>query len=340
MNPVAEGAAPAKPGAGALARLVPPAERKPSMATRDAYGKALAEIGRENPAVVVLDADLSKSTKSVFFAKEFPDRFFNFGISEADMVGAAAGLASAGKVPFASSFASFLLCKGFDQLRMAVANPGLNAKFVGSHGGISIGEDGASQMSVEDLALACSLPGFTVLCPADEVAARSLTRRAASHVGPVYLRTGRPKAVRLYDAAEDFPFGGSKRLREGRDVTIAACGMLVAEALRAADLLAAKGIETRVLDLYSVKPLDESEVAAAARETRGVVVAEEHLTTGGLGGRVAETLARLRPAPVEFVGLHDTYAESGTVEGLFEKYRLTAPHVAAAAERLLARTRA
>src|SRR3990170_3719036 len=203
------------------------------MATRDAYGKVLVELGRENSAIVALDADLSKSTKSVMFAKEFKDRFFNMGIAEANMVSTAAGLASSGKIPFASSFASFLICKAFDQLRMSVAYPNLNVKIVGSHGGISIGEDGASQMAVEDVALATALPGFTVVVPADEVEARAAVRAMAEHVGPVYMRVGRPKAPIVYEQGCDFALGKAIKLREGRDVALIANGLLVALALEA-----------------------------------------------------------------------------------------------------------
>jgi len=321
--------APAPTSAARLAKLA--SDRSPGKATRDAYGDTLVSLGAQDERIVALDADLASSTRSGKFGKAYPDRFFNFGICEANMVGAAAGLASAGKIPFASSFASFLMCKSFDQLRMAVANPRLNAKFVGSHGGISIGEDGASQMSVEDLALACTLAGFAVVCPADEVAAASLTRHLVAHVGPVYMRTGRPKAPRIYDASEDFPIGGSKRVREGSDVTLVASGLLVDACLAAAERLSTSGVQARVVDAYSIKPIDEAEIAAAARETQGIVVCEEHMVMGGLGGRVAETVARHHPARIEFVGMNDAYAESGTPESLFEKYGFTAEAIASRA---------
>lgn len=308
------------------------------MATRDAYGKALVEIGRAHPEVVVLDADLAKSTKTSLFAKEFPDRFFTCGIAEADMVGIAGGLASAGKIPFASSFACFLIDKGFDQLRIAIAYPGVNAKFVASHGGISIGEDGPSQQSVEDYALACSLPGFAVMSPADETSTRALLFRAVEHVGPIFMRVGRPKVPIIYpDKSESFEIGRAKMVADGSDVTLIGCGIMVAECLKACDTLAQEGISARVLDMHTLKPLDEDAVAAAARDTGAIVTAEEHLLDGGLGSRVALAAAKHHPVPMGFVGINNTYAESGTPEQLLEKYGLTAAHIVAATRDVLKR---
>ncbi|MCC6543070.1 MAG: transketolase family protein [Nitrospirae bacterium] len=294
------------------------------MATRDAYGKVLVELGRENPLIVALDADLSKSTKSVFFAKEFKDRFFNMGIAEANMVSTAAGLASCGKIPFASSFASFLMCKTFDQLRMSVANPHLNVKLAGSHGGISIGEDGASQMSVEDIALACSLPGFVVLVPADEFSTMALVRQAAEHKGPVYIRTGRPKAPVIYQKGSDIKIGTANIVREGIDVTVIANGLMVQEAVEAACACSERGIDVRVIDMHTVKPIDVNSIIQSAQTTGAIVTAEEHLLSGGLGSAVAQVVSENCPVPMGFVGLHDTYAESGTPEELFRKYGITA----------------
>ncbi|MBI5755542.1 MAG: transketolase family protein [Nitrospirae bacterium] len=307
------------------------------MATRDAYGKTLVELGKENPDIVALDADLSKSTKSAFFAKEFKDRFFNMGIAEANMVSTAAGLAACGKVPFASSFASFLMCKAFDQLRMSVANPHLNVKVVGSHGGISIGEDGASQMAVEDVALACSLPGFVVLVPADEVATKALVRLAAQHVGPVYIRTGRPKAPIVYQAGAHFEIGKANILREGIDITVIANGLLIQEAIEAACICSEKGIDVRVIDMHTVKPVDVNVIVQSAQTTGAIVTAEEHLLSGGLGAAVSQIVAEHYPVPMEFIGLRDTYAESGTYEGLFRKYGLTAGHIVGKIEEALKR---
>lgn len=306
-------------------------------ATREAYGEALRDLGKANPNVVALDADLSKSTMSKYFAQEFPERFFNVGIAEANMVGIAAGLALCGKVPFASSFACFVMCKAFDQLRMSVAYPNVNVKIVGSHGGISIGEDGASQMAVEDVALATALPGFTVVVPADEVETRAAVRAMAEHVGPVYMRVGRPKAPIVYEQDCDFTLGKAIQLRDGRDVTLIANGLLVALALEAAETLARRGIAARVLDMATVKPLDEAAVLAAARETRGVVVAEEHLLHGGLGSAVAVAVGRLHPAPMAFVSIGDRYAESGKPDELMRNYGLTASEIVAAALSLMER---
>jgi len=316
---------------------VPKFELKMGGATRDAYGKALAELGRRNPNIVVLDADLSKSTKTAVFAKEFPERFFTCGIAEADMVGIAGGMAASGKIPFASSFSAFLMCKGFDQLRVAVALPGVNAKFVGSHGGISIGEDGPSQMAIEDYALACSLAGFTVVSPSDEVSTRALVLRMAEYNGPVYMRVGRPKVPLIYAAGDDnFTLGKARVLIEGHDVALIGCGLLVAECLRAAETLAAEGVSAMVVDMHTLKPLDREAVAAACR-TGAIVTAEEHLLDGGLGSQVARAAAEIRPVPMEYVGIRNTYAESATPEELLEKYGLTAGHVVAAARRVLKR---
>jgi transketolase len=304
-------------------------------ATRDAYGEALRDLGREHDDIVVLDADLAKSTKSIYFGEEFPDRFLNVGIQEANMVGMAGGLASSGKVPFISSFACFVILKGFDQLRMAVSYPRLNVKVAGSHGGISCGEDGASQQAVEDIALACSLPHFVVCVPCDEHQMRAAVRAAYAHDGPVYIRSGRPKAPLVYAAEPtDFAFGKATRLREGSDLTIIANGLLVGAALVAHERLLEEGITARVVDMPTVKPLDDDEVLAAGRETGGIVVAEEHLLHGGLGACVAQAVCRLHPTRVEFVGLHDTYAESGDPEALLRKYGLTSDDIVAAARRV------
>lgn len=315
----------------------PKFELKMGVATREAYGQALVELGRKNPNVVALDADLAKSTFSAKFQKEFPDRFFTCGIAEADMVGIAGGLALAGKLPFASSFAVFLCDKGYDQLRMCIAYPGVNAKFVGSHGGISIGEDGPSQMAVEDYALASALAGFVVLSPSDEFCARALVHRMAEHTGPVYMRTGRPKAPVIYGPDDSFEIGKAKQHGDGRDAAIIACGLEVGYALQAQAQLAEEGIHARVLDMHTIKPVDEAAVGQAARECGAIVTAEEHLLDGGLGSQVARAVARTHPVPMEFVGIKDTYAESATPDQLMEKYGLTAPHIIKAVKKVLKR---
>lgn len=306
-------------------------------ATRDAYGEVLVELGRENPDIVVLDADLSKSTRTKFFAKEFPNRFFDFGIAEANMMGTAAGLASCGKIPFASTFAVFAAGRVFDQVRMSIAYSHLNVKIVASHGGISVGADGASHHSIEDIALACSWPGFVVVVPADEVATRALVRLAAERVGPVYMRLGRPRAPLVYEDGCDFAIGRANALRRGDDVTIIANGLMVAQALEAAQALGERGIEARMLDMHTVKPLDREAVVKAARETGAIVVAEEHLLHGGLGSEVAQVVAEECPVPIGFVAIRDTYCESGKPEELFEKYGLTAGDILRAVERTVAR---
>ena len=291
-------------------------------ATRDAYGEALHDLGARYDDIVVLDADLAKSTKSAYFGEEFPDRFLNVGIQEANLVG----------------IACLVLLNGFDQLRRAVAFPRLNVKVVGSHGGISPGEDGASQQSVEDVALACSLPDFVVCVPSDEHQTRAAVEAAYRHDGPVYIRTGRPKAPLVYESVpQDFEFGRAAVIREGTDATIIANGLMVGAAIVAHERLRQEGIHVRVLDMATVKPLDEEAVQRAAEETGAIVTAEEHLVHGGLGARVAQAVCRTRPVPMEFVGLDDTYAESGDPAALLEKYGLTADDIVAAVRRVTGR---
>ena len=314
----------------------PKFELKMGMSTREAFGHALVELGRENQDVVAVDADLSKSTYTNLFAKEFPGRFFSCGIAEANMIGIAAGLALAGKIPFAASFASFIINKGFEQLRVVVAYPDANVKIVGTHSGISIGEDGPSQMAIEDLSLACSLPGFTVLSPADEVSMKALVRAAAAHSGPVYIRAGRPKVPVIYQPGQTFTIGKAEELVEGTEVAIIATGLLVVEAIRAAEHLSSEGVSARVIDMHTIKPLDVDAIRRAA-ETGAIVVAEEHLVDSGLGVRVAQAAALTRPCPIEFVGLENVYAESATPAELLDKYGLLSRDIIAAAHRVLRR---
>jgi len=312
-------------------------ELKPGGATREAFGKALVELGASNPEVVVLDADLSKSTYTHDFGKKYPDRFFECGIAEANMVAIGAGLASSGKIPFVSSFSVFLLNKGFEQFRVTAALPHINLKAVGTHSGISIGEDGPSQMSIEDLGLACSLVGFAVLCPADEVSMMKLVKAAAAYNGPLFIRAGRAKASIIYGPDQEFTIGKSIELMEGTGVTLIATGLLVAESIKAAELLEAEGISARVIDMHTIKPLDRDAIARAAKETGAIVVAEEHLVDSGLGVRVAQVVAETHPAVMEFVGVQNTYAESGSPDQLLDKYGLRARNVADAAKRAIAR---
>ncbi len=311
-------------------------ELKMGAATREAFGRTLVELGRENPNVVAVDADLSKSTMTHYFAKEFPDRFFSCGIAEANMVALSAGLAAAGKIPFAASFSCFVLNKGFEQLRVVVAYPRANVKIVGTHSGISIGEDGPSQMSIEDTALACALPGFVVLSPADEVAMAALVRLAAAHSGPVFIRAGRPKAPVVYSPGQKFEIGKAIEVVEGSDLTLIGAGLLVAECIRAQEILEMEGLSARVIDVHSIKPLDRDTIARAARETGALVVAEEHLVDSGLGVRIAQAVAETSPCVMEFVGLTD-YAESGSPEALLQKYGLVAANIAAAARKAFGR---
>src|SRR5258706_1122118 len=314
-------------------------ELKLGPATREAFGKALVELGHSNPNVVALDADLSKSTYTAEFGKQFPDRFVECGIAEMNMVGIGAGLASAGKIPFVSSFSVFLLNKGFEQLRVTAAFPNVNLKAVGTHSGISIGEDGPAQMSIEDISLACSLPGFVVMCPADEVSMIKLVHAAAEHVGPLFIRAGRAKAPVVYGPDQEFAIGKAIQLTEGNDVTLIATALLVAESIRSAETLEAEGIAARVIDMHTIKPLDREAIERSARETGALVVSEEHLVDGGLGVRLAQVVAETYPAAMEFVGIHNTYAESGPPEALLDKYGLIARDVAAAARRVVQRKR-
>ncbi len=311
-------------------------ELKPGMATREAFGHALAELAKSNPDIVVCDADLSKSTMTHFFAAEFPDRFFSVGIAEANMVGIGAGLAEAGKIPFVSSFSVFVMNKGFEQMRTVIAYPNVNVKVVGTHSGISIGEDGPSQMSIEDLSLACSLPGFVVLSPADEKSMRGCVALAVDTVGPFFIRAGRPKMPVIYDSTEGFQVGGSRQLLDGKDVTLMAHGVMVSESIRAAEALDAEGISARVIDMYSIKPLDREAIVRAAAETGAIVVSEEHLVDAGLGVRVAQVVSEEKPCPMGFVGLSN-YAESGSPDELLDKYGMRASSVIAAVKSVLAR---
>ncbi len=312
-------------------------ELKLGAATREAFGKALVELGRANNNVVVCDADLSKSTHTHLFAKEFPDRFFSIGIAEANMVAVGAGLAASGKIAFVSSFSCFVLNKGFEQLRVASAYSQIPLKVVGTHSGISIGEDGPSQMSIEDIALACSLPGFTVIDPCDEIAMTALVTSAATDVGSVFIRAGRAKAPVVYTPDQKFEIGKSIEIIPGNDVTVIAHGLLVAEAIRASEALESEGVAVRVVDMHTIKPIDRGAIARAATETGAIVVAEEHLVDGGLGVRVAQVVSQTHPCLMEYVGINDTYAESGTPEGLLDKYGLIARDVIAAIRRVLSR---
>jgi transketolase len=304
-------------------------------ATRDAYGETLAELGGENDAIVVLDADLSGSTKTSLFAKRFPERFFNMGIAEANMVGTAAGLAAAGKIPFASTFAIFAVGRAWEQVRQSVAYPKANVKIVGTHGGITVGEDGGSHQSVEDIAIMRAVPNMTVIVPADGVETSAAVRAAAAYKGPVYIRLGRNKVPTIFDADYRFEIGKGATLRPGTDLTFVTTGLMTAQALAAAELLQREGVSARVVHIATVKPLDEELVLAAARETGAIVTAEEHSVVGGLGGAVSELLAEKCPTRLKRVGINDRFGTSGKAEELMKYFGLLPEDLAAAARELL-----
>jgi transketolase len=305
--------------------------------TREAYGKALVELGKQNKDIIVLDADLSPSTMTCFFAREFPERFFDCGLEEQNMIGIAAGLAASGKTVFASTFAVFASCRCFDQLRMCLSQTKLNVKVVATHGGITVGEDGSSHQAIEDLALYCSLPGFSVVVPADAIEATEAVKVAAATYGPFYIRLSRPKMPLVYSEDYHFTLGKVVTMRSGKDVTIIAMGIMVAKALEAAEKLATQGIDCRVLNMPTLKPLDEQAIAKAASETGAIVVAEEHLAHGGLGSRVAQVVAREKPVPMSFINLGDSYALSGKADELLERCGLTATDIATATRAVVKR---
>ena len=298
------------------------------IATREGYGNALAELGAEFDNIVVLDADLAGSTKTGIFAKAFPERHINCGIAESNMIGVAAGLAAAGKVPFASSFAMFAAGRAFEQVRNSIGYPHLNVKIGATHAGISVGEDGATHQCNEDIALMRTIPGMVVINPADDIEARAAVKAAYEYEGPVYMRFGR-LAVPVINDNEDYKFeiGKGIVLREGKDVTTIATGLEVAETLAAADMLAADGIEAKVINIHTIKPLDEELVIAAAKETGKVVTVEEHSVIGGLGSAVADVLAEKAPTKMLKIGVNDTFGESGPAVALIKKYGLDAESI-------------
>ena len=295
------------------------------IATRESYGNALAELGRLHDDVVVLDADLAGATKTAIFKKAHPERFIDCGIAEGNMMSVAAGIATTGKVPFASTFAMFAAGRAYEQIRNSIGYPKNNVKIGATHGGISVGEDGASHQCNEDLALMRTIPGMTVICPADDVEARAAVFAAYEHQGPVYMRFGR-LAVPVINTNPDYKFeiGKGIVLREGKDVTIFANGLEVAETLEAAKMLAADGIDAKVINIHTIKPLDEELIIAAAKETGKVVTVEEHSIVGGLGGAICELLSENYPVPVLRIGINDVFGESGPAKELIAKYGLDA----------------
>jgi len=302
-------------------------------ATRDAYAEALIELGKSNPNVVVLDADLSCSTRTAKFAKEFPERFFNMGIAEQDMISTAAGLASCGKIAFASTFAVFGSGRAWDQVRISVAYTRSNVKIVVTHGGITTGEDGASHQANEDLAIMRVIPGMTVICPADAIEAKKAIKAVADFHGPAYVRLSRSATPIVYtDENYEYKIGKGIVLKEGNDVSIVACGIMVAGALEAAEQLKASNISARVVNIHTLKPIDKELLIRCAKETGALVCAEEHTVIGGLGGAVSEVLSESHPVPIQFVGIKDMFGESGKPHELLSKYGLTAKEIVAAAK--------
>ena len=308
-----------------------------NIATRDAYGQALAELGATNDKVVVLDADLSKSTKTNDFKKLFPERFFIIGIAEQNLMGTAAGFAATGKIPFASSFAVFAVGRAYDQIRNSIAYPRLNVKIAATHAGLTVGEDGGSHQMLEDIALMRAVPNMTVIVPADGVETRQAVLAAAAYDGPVYIRLGRPKVPVLFGEDYEFEIGKGVVLRDGSDVTLVATGIMVSKAVEAAETLAAEGINAAVVNISTIKPLDDALLIAMAQKTGAVVTCEEHNIYGGLGSAVAEVLVENCPVPMTRVGVEDSFGESGLPDQLLEKYRLTVDNIVKKAKAVMAR---
>lgn len=307
-------------------------------ATRESFGMALAELSKEYPQLVVLDADLAKATRTDLFKAACPERFVDCGIAECNMVGVAAGLAACGKIPVAATFAMFSAGRAFEQVRNSVGYPHLNVKVAGTHAGISVGEDGATHQCLEDLALMRSIPGMTVLCPADHYETMAAVRAMVQYEGPVYIRLGRLPVESVYHGGDHkFELGKGITLRQGTDVAIIATGMEVQEAVKAADLLAAEGVSAAVIDIHTIKPLDEQLVLEAARAAGAVVTAEEHSVIGGLGDAVGAALLAGCPVPLEKVGVRDTFGHSGKGPALVDEFGLRAPDIAAAARKAIAR---
>ncbi|MBQ5636434.1 MAG: transketolase family protein [Selenomonadales bacterium] len=305
-------------------------------ATREAYGEALRELGGQNENIVVLDADLSGSTKTAMFKKEYPTRFFNAGIAEQSMIGTAAGLAAAGKTAFASTFAVFATGRAFEQIRNSVCYPKLNVKVAATHAGLTVGEDGATHQAIEDVAIMRALPNMTVLVPADAAEAKAVVRWAAEYNGPVYIRLGRSGVPDVFDETYEFKFGKAVTLKEGTDVTLIGMGIMTSAALEAAEMLAEEGISATVLNMPTIKPIDEDAIVAAANATGAIVTCEEHNIIGGLGSAVAEVLAEKASARLVRVGVKDTFGESGKPADLLKKYGLTAADIVAAAKQAIA----
>lgn len=310
---------------------------KEMKATRNAFGEAMTELGHENKNVVALCADLKESLKLGKFSEEFPDRYISVGIAEADMIGTAAGLAIAGKIPFTATFAEFSTGRVYDQIRQSVAYSELNVKICASHAGLTLGEDGATHQALEDVGIMRALPNMSVIVPCDANETYLATKAVAKHNGPVYLRFGRPNVPNFTELNADFKIGKSVELNSGKDVTLIACGVMVWKALEAADLLDKEGISARVINMHTIKPLDNDAVIKASKETGAIVTAEEHQKHTGLGDAVAHVLGAYAPAPLEIVAVEDTFGESGLPDELLAAYGLTAEHIYHAAKKAIAR---
>lgn len=307
------------------------------MATRDAYGQTLVKLGQENKEIVVLDADCSSSTRTSVFQKEFPDRFFNFGIGEANMIGFAAGLASCGKTVFASTFAVFGSSRVFDQVRTSIAWPKMNVKIVVTHAGISVGEDGASHQAIEDIALMRSLANMTLIVPADGIETEKAIISSAKVPGPFYIRLGRAKFPIVFSENYEFKIGKGTILRDGKDATIIAMGLMVFEALAAAEVLEKEGISTRVINMSTIKPIDKEIIIQAAQDTGAIITCEEHSIIGGLGSAVAEVLGENSPVPMKRIGVTDRFGLSGTPDELLERFEMKSTHIVKAVKEVESR---
>jgi len=306
-------------------------------ATRDAFGETLLELGRENRKVVVLSGDLEDATRAEYFKKEFPDRFFNLGIAEQDVLGTAVGLCLDGLIPFACSFAVFLTNRAYGILRISICYNQRNVKIIGSHAGLTVGPDGATAQCLEDFAITRVLPNIIVVCPGDAVETKKATRTIADICGPVYMRLGRGAWPIITDESDPFIIGKANIMRVGKDVTIIACGLMVSESLKAAKILAQEGMEAQVINMHTIKPLDKEAIIRAAHETGAIVTAEEHQIHGGLGSAVSEVLVQNLPVPLEMVAVNDTFGESGEAEELLEKYHLKDIDIVEAAKKVVTR---
>ena len=298
---------------------------------RDIFGEALLDVCKENPRVVVLDGDLGNSTKTEYVRQTFPERFFNIGIAESNLVGIGAGMEACGFIPWITSFSSFLLCNAYDQIRLAVAMSNINAKILGSHGGITLGKDGPTQMGIEDIALMGGMPTMVILVPGDPTSMHAAVKAATDHIGPVFLRSSRLPMPYIYPR-DDCPFeiGKANIVRDGDDLSIIACGIMLGTAMDAAAILEKEGIQVRVIDMHTIRPLDVETITKAARETGAIVSAEEHLLQGGVGSNIARIVTENHPVPMRFVGLEDVYVESGDPFELLEKYHMTATDIVTA----------